>query len=186
MTQFRYCSACGHRNTATARFCNACGQPMSAPSTPLPTPANTSGIRGLRTATMVIGLVAATVLFFGGTLGCIAGHAFESFEEVFDEELNEPDDPGFVSTTGEVADAGAWAMVISVFLFIGAGLARVAVRISLVMLTVAVPMLIGVIVLDTTSAVATAYYLATLLILICVVLMFVAYWRLRRLSRPVP
>ena len=119
-------------------------------------------------------------------MGCTAGHAFEGLEEIFDEELSDPNDPDFVSTTGEVADAGAWAMVISVFLFISAGLAKVATRISLVMLVIAMPMLIGVIVLDTTSAFAIAYYLGTLLILICVILMFIAYWRLRRLSRQVP
>ena len=81
---------------------------------------------------MVIGLVAATLLLIGGCSGFVFGSAGEAFEEAFETELDEPND-GITSTTEDVSNAGAFAIV----LFLGAGLARVALRTSLVLLIAA-------------------------------------------------
>ena len=86
--------------------------PQTPPPTAPPVQPDTSGIRGLRTATMVIGLVTAVILLFGGVAGCAVGATFvavEDFaEEVFDEdlELDDPNDPSYVSTTDDVTNAG--------------------------------------------------------------------------------
>ena len=135
---------------------------------------------------MVIGASNRVILLFGGIPGCAVGATFvavEDFaEEVFDEdlELDDPNDPSYVSTTDDVTNAGIFAIFLSIVLFIGAGLARVATKTSLVMPAVVFALLIRVIVLDTTSVFAIAYYLSILLTLVCVILMAIAYWRLRR------
>ena len=169
-----FCTACGTQNNATSRFCVSCGQPMSAAVPPVPQPQTTRGNSGLRTATMVICLIAAFVLFFGGIAGCTTGAFFEGVEEVFEEEVDESSQG---STTEEVFEAGAWAIVVSIVLFIGGGLARVATKTSLFLLVVAMPMLIGVIALDTWSVFAVAYYLSTLMTGVGVILMALAYRR---------
>ena len=170
-----FCSACGSQNNDTSRFCVSCGQPMSATVPPIPPPQATRGNSGLRTATMVIGLIAAFVLLFGGIAGCTTGAVFEGVEEVFKEEFGDSNE-GVTSTTEEVFYAGAWAIVVSIVLFLGAGLARVATKTSLLLLIVVMPMLIGIVVLDTTSVFATAYYLSTFMTGVGVILMTLAYW----------
>ena len=173
-----YCSACGHGNDDLARFCTACGQSMSASVAPSAQPVTAKGTTGLRTATMVIGLIAAALLLTGGCAGFAAGATFGAVEEAFDTELNDPDSN--TSTTQDVENAGGWAMVVSIFLFLGAGLARVATRTSLALLVVAIPMLIGLVVTDWSSIFALAYYFAILMVGVCAVLMSLAYLRRRR------
>lgn len=178
-----FCSACGIQNSDTSRFCISCGQPMTAPIPPAPLPQTTPGNSGFRTATMVICLIAAILLFFGGIAGCTTGGVFEGIEEVFESELDDPDQ-GVTSTTEDVFGAGALAIVTSIALFLGAGLARVATKTSLLLLIVSMMMLIRVVVLDTTSVFAVAYYLSTLMTGVGVILMSLAYWRGRRRHTP--
>ena len=175
-----FCTTCGSQNNATNRFCNSCGQPMFATVQPIP-PQTTRGNSGLRTATMVICLIGAFVLLFGGIAGCTTGAVFEGLEEVFDEEL---DDSSQGTSTEEGFEAGAWAILVSIVLFLGAGLARVATKTSLFLLIVTMPMLIGIVVLDTTSVFAVAYYLSTLMTAVGVILMALAYWRGRQQHTP--
>lgn len=134
---------------------------------------------------MVIGLVAATLLLIGGCSGFVFGSAGEAFEEAFETELDEPND-GITSTTEDVSNAGAFAIVVAIVLFLGAGLAKVALRTSLALLIAAMPMLIGLVAVDTTSLFAATYYLAILLVGAGVVLMSIAYWRGRRTHPPNP
>lgn len=94
------------------------------------------------------------------------------------------DDSSQGSTTEEVFGAGAWAILVSIVLFLGGGLARVATKTSLLLLIVAMPMLMGVIALDTWSAFAVAYYLSTLMTGVGVILMALAYWRGRQQRIP--
>ncbi len=176
-----FCPACGSQNSDTSRFCISCGQPMSATVPPIPPPQTTRGNSGLRTATMVICLIAAFVLFFGGIAGCTTGAFFEGVEEVFEKEV---EDSNQGSTTEEVFTAGAWAIVVSIVLFLGGGLARVATKTSLLLLVAAMPMLIGVVALDTWSAFAVAYYLSTFMTGVGVILMALAYWRGRQRHTP--
>ena len=125
----------------------------------------------MRTTTLVLGLIAATFLMLGGCAGYVFGAFAGGVEEAFEIEAE-----GEGSTTKEVTDAGALALVVAIFLFVAAGLAKVALRMSLVMLALSLPMLIGLIVVDTYSLFAVTYYLAVVLVGICCILMFLA-WR---------
>ncbi len=189
MQHVRYCSACGHQNTPAARFCVACGHPMQLPTprpptAPPPAPAPpVRGTNGLRTATMVIGLLAATFLFIGGCAGSVSAITFGSFEEAFGVEEDRNSEG---STTEEIKEAGTMAMAVSFVLFLGAGLAKVAVKTSLLLLIIAMPMVIGLAMVDSWSLFAFAYYFAILMVGVSIVLMSVTYWRRRRASRQSP
>ena len=182
-----YCAKCGSQNADQARFCTECGESMgssTAPSQPTSVLPSTqsdrrSAVSGLRTATLVLGLIAATVLLFGGCSAFVAGGIFVGVEEVFETELDE-DDHGITSTAEEVSGAGGFAIFVAIFLYIGAGLAKAALKTSLALLVVAMPMLIGLVAVDTTSIFAVFYYLAILLIGTGVVMMAIAYVRSRR------
>ena len=184
MASVRFCSACGRQNTPTAHFCIACGHPMQLPN-PQPTSVTpdprVQGTNALRTATMIIGLMAAVFLFIGGCAGGLFGITVGSFEDAFDQKI---DSEG--STTKEVEDAGTWAMVVSFVLFLGAGLAKVAVKTSLFLLVITMPMVVGLAMVDSWSLFAFAYYFAILMVGVGIVLMSVAYWRRRRASRQTP
>ena len=91
-------------------------------------------------------------------------------EESFDIET---DDEG--TTSEDVQVAGAFALLVSIFLFVAAGLAKVAIRTSLALLALSVPMLLGLVFTDPTSLFAVTYYLGLILIGICTVLMFLAW-----------
>ena len=119
------------------------------------------------------------MLFFGGCSAFVTGSFFEGVEEVFDTELDKADD-GITSTTEDVSSAGGFAIFVAILLYIGAGLAKVALKTSLALLVVAMPMLIGLVVVDTTSLFAAFYYLTTALVGVGVVLMAIAYIRSRR------
>ena len=179
MSQTRFCSSCGRQNTSIARFCMACGQPMFVPGSPQvqPQPTASRGTTGLRTATMVLGLVTATLLFMGGCSGFFFGATFGAFEEAFDIE---EDRNKTTSTTADVENAGGFAIVVSLVLFLGAGLARVAVKISILLLAAVIPMAVGLALTDWSSLFAITYYFAILATSVCVILMCIAYWRRRR------
>ena len=176
-----YCTACGTENVDEAQFCTRCGESMggsTAPSHP-PTVSPSTQINrastatGVRTATLIFGLIAATMLFFGGCTAFVTGSFFEGVEEVFDTELDDPDS-GFTSTTEDVSTAGAFAIFIAILLYLGAGLAKVALKTSLALLVFAVPMLVGLVVVDTTSLFATAYYIALVFVGVGVILRGIA------------
>ena len=176
-----FCTACGSQNNDTSRFCVSCGQPMSATIPPIPPPQTMRGTSGLRTATMVICLLAAFILLFGGIAGCTTGAFFEGVEEVFEDEI-ENSNQG--STTEEVFNAGGFAILVSIVLFLGGGLARVAVKTSLLLLITALAMVMGIVALDTWSVFAVAYYLSAFMTGVGVILMALAYWRGRRQHTP--
>ena len=93
-------------------------------------------------------------------------------EESFEVETN---DEG--ATSEDVQAVGAFALLvpIPVFLFVSAGLAKVAMRTSLALLALSVPMLLGLVFTDPTSLFAVTYYLGLILIGMCAVLMFPAW-----------
>lgn len=172
-----FCSACGHQYQISASFCSSCGSPLGESQSPRQhdsAPQDKAG--SLRTTTMVLGLIAATLLLLGGCVGYVTGSAAQSFEEAFDTEVSDSSD-GITSTTEDVVNAGAFAVLISILLFLGSGLAKVALKTSLVLLVIILPMLIGLVATDTTSLFAATYYLAIILTGTGVVLMFLAYRR---------
>ena len=125
----------------------------------------------MSTTTLILGLIAAVFLLIGGCSAFVFGTVAVSVEEAFEVET---DDEGV--TSEDVQGAGSFAIVVSIFLFLAAGLAKVALRTSLVLLLLAMPMLIALVVIDATSLFAATYYLAILLTGTCCVLMFIA-WR---------
>ena len=127
----------------------------------------------MRTTTLVLGLIAATLLLFGGCAGYVVGGIGTAVEDAFELET---ETEGVTSTTEDVSGAGAFAMIVAIFLFVAAGLAKVALRTSLLLLTIAIPMLIGLVAVDTTSLFAVVYYLGIVLIGTCCILMLIA-WR---------
>ena len=182
-----YCTKCGTQNEEEARFCTGCGEPMAGPpasSRPTVVSASTqsgrqSSVTGMRTATLILGLIAATMLLFSGCSAFVTGSIFGGVEEAFGTELDDPDD-GVTSTTEDVSGAGGFAVFVAILLYLGAGLARVALKTSLALLVLAMPMVIGLVVVDTTSLFAAVYYLAIVLVGTGVVLMAIAYIRSRR------
>lgn len=181
-----YCIKCGTQNEEEARFCTDCGEPMPrSPAPNQPTVISGSSGRdpqssghGMRTATLILGLLAATMLFFGGCSAFVAGSFFEGIEDAFGTELDDPED-SVTSTTEDVSGAGGFAVVVAILLYLGAGLAKVALKTSLVLFVFAMPMVIGLVIVDTTSLFALFYYLAIVLVGIGVVLMAVAYIKSR-------
>ena len=182
-----YCNKCGTQNEDEARFCTRCGEPMGgsfAPSQPATVSSSAQSNRpssasGMRTATLILGLIAATMLLFGGCSAFVTGSFFEGVEEAFDAELDDAGD-GITSTTEDVSSAGGFAIFVAILLYLGAGLARVALKTSLALLALAMPMVIGLVIVDTTSLFAAFYYLAMVLVGTGVVLMAIAYIRSRR------
>ena len=185
-----FCTACGTENVDEAQFCTRCGEPIGSPTAPSqpPTVSRSTQINrastgtGGRTATLIIGLIAATMLLFGGCTAFVTGSFFEGVEEVFDTELDDADG-GITSTTEDVSSAGLLAMFIAILLYVGAGLAKVALKTSLALLVFAMPMLAGLVVVDTTSLFAVAYYVALVFVGVGVILMAIAYIGARRARR---
>lgn len=133
----------------------------------------------MRNTAFVLGIIAAFLLLVGGCAGYVTGSVFEVVEDVTGEEF---DDDGEGSTTEEVEGAGGAAMAVAVYLFVASGLTRVLLRTSTVMLALSLPMLLGIVITDTTSIFAVTYYLALLLNGICTFLM-IQVWRAGR-TRP--
>ncbi len=186
-----FCTSCGAQNADAARFCQVCGRPQLASSQPNYVPANTvpsslstdtQAARGMRIATLVLGLIAASVLLFGGCSAYFVGGTFEAFEDSFGVELDDPGE-GITSTTEDVSSAGGAAIFVAIFLFIAAGLAIAALKTSLTMLVLTLPMLFGLVAVDTTSLFASAYYLAIIVVVVGIILMAVSYFRLKNVAR---
>ena len=133
----------------------------------------------MRNTAFVLGIIAAFLLLVGGCAGYLTGSVFETVEEITGEEV-ESGDGG--STTEEVEGAGGVAMLVAVYLFVASGLTRVLLRTSTVMLGLSLPMLLGIVITDSTSIFAVTYYLALLLMGICTFLM-IRVWRASR-TRP--
>ena len=201
----RFCTACGRPQSPPQTPAQSASvspqpgtsypQPQQSPTQPvsanLPTEnsgnsprqrprrkAKSKGASAMRTATLIMGLIAASFLLMGGCAGFVTGSIFEGFEEAFDTEVGDSSN-GITSTTEDVSGAGAFAVVVSIIVFLGAGLAKAAHKTSLAILTLSMPMLIGLVVVDTTSLFAATYYLAILLVGTGVILMFIAYVKSR-------
>lgn len=128
----------------------------------------------MRTSTMILGLISATLLLFGGCSGFVFGSCAGAFEETFEiEETTE----GVTSTSEDVQAAGGFALFVAIVLYVGAGLAKVAHRTSLGILIVSMLMLIGLVITDTTSLFAVTYYLSIILVGVCIVLMLLDFKR---------
>ena len=127
----------------------------------------------MRTTAFILGLIAAFVLLIGGCSGFAVGSCFSELETALDTELTDESEG---STPEEVESAGGFAVVVAIYLFAAAGLVRVLLRTSTIMLALSIPMLVGIIVADATSIFAATYYLALILVVICTVQM-VRVWR---------
>ena len=125
----------------------------------------------MRTTSLVLGFIAAAMLFFAGCTGTVFGSCAAAFEESFDiEETAE----GAESTSEDVSVGGIFAVVTAVILCIAAGLAKSAHKTSLGLFVASMLALILTVVVDTTSLFALAYYLAILIVAACIVLMLLA------------
>ena len=133
----------------------------------------------MRTATLVIGIVSATLLLFGGVAGACTGAVFETVEEMAGEDLEDADG-GVTSTTEDVLGAGIFAFFLAFFLDIAAGLAKAALKTSTALFILGFLGCIWLVVIDTTSAFATVYYICVVTIGVCAGLMITAYLRSRR------
>ena len=71
-------------------------------------------------------------------------------------------------------------MLVAIYLFLAAGIAKVATRTSLILLALAIPMLLGVLSVDAISLFAITYYLAFVLTSVGVILMFIWWVKDRR------
>ena len=131
----------------------------------------------MRTTTLILGLIAATMLLFGGCAGFVFGTAATTFEEAF--EIEEEKD-GTTSTSSDVQSAGALALLSAIFLYVGGGLAKVALKTSLAFLVFSILLIFGLVSTDTTSLFAVFYYLALVLVGVCIILMIIAFKRERR------
>ena len=132
----------------------------------------------MRTAALVIGLVTAFFLLFGGMLGACTGAVFDVTEEVVGE-LDDSDD-GVTSTTEDVLGAGVFAVFIAFILFIGAGLAKVALKTSTILMILVFLGCLILIAIDTTSVFAVVYYISIITTGVCAGLMIATYLKSRR------
>lgn len=131
-----------------------------------------SGGSHQRTATMVLGLIAAIFLLITGCTAYVTGSAFESLDEAGFTD----DDDSDGSTSEEISTAGASAIVVAIILFVGAGLAKVNWKWSFALLSVGFLGLILLVTIDTWSLFAAVYYLGIVLVGVSCVLL----WRSRR------
>ena len=127
----------------------------------------------MRTAAMVIGLIMGVFLFIGGALGACTGALFEVGEEVIGQDL---DDGSEGSTTEEIASGGALAVFVAFILLIGAGLAKVALKTSTILMAISFLGCVSVVTIDSWSAFAFVYWPALIVAAICSALMIMA-WR---------
>ena len=137
----------------------------------------------MRTTTLILGLIAATMLLFGGACGFVFGSVAGGFEDAFDTKVDESED-GVTSTTEDVSSAGAFAVVVAIFLYVGAGIAKVAFKTSTALLSLSLVLIIMLVAVDTTSLFAAFYYLALVLTGVGVILMCISHFRSRRASNP--
>ena len=138
----------------------------------------------MRTTTLILGLIAATIMLLGGTGGFIAGSFLGGLEEAFGTESTENGSDG-ISTTEDIAAAGAFAIVIAILLYVGAGLAKVTLKISTILLALSLSLCIIVVSVDTTSLFAAFYFLALTLTAVCVVLMLITGFKSSRASKEI-
>lgn len=132
----------------------------------------------MRTTAFILGLIAAFVLLVGGCSGYAVGSCFSELETALETEIADESEG---STPEEVESAGAFAIIVAIYLFAAAGLVRILLRTSTIMLALSIPMLLGLIVTDATSIFAATYYLALILVVICTVQM-VMVWRADKLA----
>ena len=132
----------------------------------------------MQTTTLILGLIAATFLLLGGCSAYVFGSVGVAGYEAFGDE----DDQASIERNEEVQGAGAGAIVVAIWLFLAAGLAKVALRVSMVLLVLSLPMLFGLLMMDGLSLFAATYYLGLLLIGVCSILMILAWRRQRKTS----
>ena len=179
----RECGDCHEVVSADATFCTSCGSKVARPPASSMTEhellvageerARKANRSALRTTTLVLGLIAATFLIMGGCTGYVFGSVVVAGEEAFGEPEASP-------RSEEVQEAGLWAMLVAIYLFLAAGIAKVATRTSLILLALAIPMLLGVLSVDAISLFAITYYLAFVLTSVGVILMFIWWVKDRR------
>ena len=130
----------------------------------------------MRITALVLGLIAAAMVLIAGCGGFVFGSCAVSFEEAFEIE---EDSNGATSTSSDVQSAGAVAILFSIPMFVGAGIAMVALRTSLALLVVSFLLALVLVFIDTTSVFAALYYLAIVLLGVCIILMAVDVKRSR-------
>lgn len=130
------------------------------------------------TTTLIIGLVAASMLVVGGGCGFVAGAFASGFEETFEELSAGESSQG--SSGDEMMNAGAVALLVAILLYAGAGIAKVALRTSTILLALSVFMIFVVLTIDALSIFAAFYYIAFVLTVIGVILMIIEWVKIRR------
>lgn len=100
----------------------------------------------------------------------MAGAFASGFEETFGEG----------SSGNAMMNAGAGALLVAILLYAGAGIAKVALKTSTILLSLSVLMIFIVLTVDPLSIFAAFYYIAFVLTVIGVILMIIEWVKVRR------
>ena len=135
----------------------------------------------MRVTALILGLIGATLLLIGGCTGTVFGLTAGAFEETvgFNDSAE-----GVISSSDDVENAGLLAMLVAVLSYIGAGIAMVASRSSIAILSTSFLLSIWLVVIDTTSLFAAFYYGAIVIFGVCVVLLILDRKRSRATAGP--
>ena len=127
----------------------------------------------MKLASLILGVLAATFLLFGGCAAVCTGLTAQSIGEKLDWD---PDASGEGSSTDEIIGAGFLAVISSLLLYIGAGLAFAARRTSTVFIAVGLIFLLGGVSVDNASAFNFAYWPSLILAIAATIVSIIA-WR---------
>ena len=129
------------------------------------------------TTTLILGLIAASMLLVGGTCGFVAGSFATGVNQALEDLGAEGSPEG--STGHGMMDAGAGALLVAILLYAGAGIAKVALKTSGILLTLSALLIFVILTIDPVSIFAAFYYIAFVLTTIGVILMSIEYVKSR-------
>ena len=136
----------------------------------------------MRTSTLILGLIAATLFLLSGACGAACGSIVAAVDEAVAEldtsvESAQADaDNGELTDFDKIAAAGVLAVLAAVVLYIGAALSKAAYKTSTILIGLVLVLSIGIIALDHQSLFALGYYLAILMTIVAFALMVASHF----------